>query len=245
MVRVGIALAFAIIISLTAAVGSLVPMLVLHPERLGTAQGAYVVAGLAIVIVGVALCARAGALKEAAAASAAGRGSQFTTGLLICIASGLTSPMMNFSFAFGDPISAEAVRRGADPGNASIAIFAVAISAGFLINAGYCIYLLAKNGTWRGTLPRSNVRNFCYAVIMGLLWLFGFFLYGVGATSLGQLGAVLGWPLFMTVMVLVANFWGLAMGEWKGASPRAKQLLGMGTGIMIVALIVISLAARG
>jgi len=58
MAYVGIALAFAIIISLVAAVGTLVPMLVLHPEQMGTPKGAFVMAGLAIVIVGVALCAR-------------------------------------------------------------------------------------------------------------------------------------------------------------------------------------------
>src|SRR5579885_790156 len=64
--RVGTALGFAVIISLTAAVGALVPLVVLHPEQVWTRRGALVGLGLAIVIVGVVLCSRAGALKEAA-----------------------------------------------------------------------------------------------------------------------------------------------------------------------------------
>lgn len=243
MAYVGIALAFAIIISLVAAVGTLVPMLVLHPEELGTPKGTFVLVGLAIVIVGVALCARAGSLKQANAADGSGKKS-FLTGLLICIVSGVMSSMMNFSYAFGDQISAEAAKRGADPGNASITIFAVATTAGFIINAGYCFYLLAKNRSWRGSQPSAEVKNYVYAIAMGVLWLGGFFLYGLGATALGSLGPVLGWPILMTVMVLVANFWGLVTGEWKGAGSRALGYLAAGTGIMIVAMIVISLAAR-
>jgi L-rhamnose-H+ transport protein len=244
MAYVGIALAFAIIISLVAAVGTLVPMLVLHSEELGTPKGAFVFAGLAIVIVGVVLCARAGSLKQASTAESSGKQKKFLTGLLICIVSGVMSSMMNFSYAFGDQISAEAARRGADPGNASITIFAVATTAGFLINAGYCFYLLAKNRSWRGSEPSADPMNYVYSLAMGVLWLVGFFLYGLGATALGELGPILGWPIFMTVMVLVANFWGLVTGEWKGAGSRALRYLAAGTGVMIVAMVVISMAAR-
>jgi len=244
MAYVGIALAFAIIISLVAAVGTLVPMLVLHPEEMGTPKGTFVLAGLAIVIAGVAICARAGSLKQAAAADESGKQKKFLTGLLICIISGVMSPMMNFSYAFGDQISAEAARRGADPGNASIAIFALATTAGFLINGAYCIYLLAKNHSWRGSEPSANTMNYVYSLASGALWLGGFFLYGLGATALGELGPILGWPIFMTVMVLIANFWGLLTGEWKGAGSKALGYLGAGTAVMVIAMIVISMAAR-
>jgi len=244
MAYVGIALAFAIIISLVAAVGTLVPMLVLHPEQMGTMKGTLVMVGLAIVIAGVALCARAGSLKQTAVVEGPGKEKKFLTGLLICIASGVMSSMMNFSYAFGDRISAEAARLGADPGNSSIALFAVATTAGFVINAAYCLYLLAKNRSWRGQMPSANGKNLVYSLAMGALWLGGFFLYGQGATALGELGPVLGWPLFMTVMVLVANFWGLVTGEWKGAGARALGYLAAGTGVMIAAMIVISMAAR-
>jgi L-rhamnose-H+ transport protein len=236
--RVGTALAFAIIISLSAAVGALVPMAVLHPDQIGSARGALLFLGLAIVIVGVTLCSRAGMLKESALGIQ--KTGSFTRGLVICIASGVTSPMMNFSLAFGSPISAEAARLGANPANASIAILAVAISSGFLVNAGYCLYLLSRNDSWRSL----TLRGVLLTILMGFLWMFGMFFYGLGATRLGQYGSVLGWPLFMTVMVLVANLWGILTGEWTGAGRSALRYQALGNAVMIVALVVIALGTR-
>ena len=245
--RVGMALGFAIIISLTAAVGSLVPLAVQHPGQLLAARGLLLMLGLAIVVVGVVLCARAGALKEAAlrrAASGGGFEGGLSTGLIICVASGLTSPMMNFSFAFGKPIAEEAVRHGATAANASIAIFAIAIGAGFWINAGYCVYLLSRNATWWGGQAGAGPGNLLYAAAMGFLWLFGFFCYGVGATQMGEFGSAIGWPLFMMLMVLCANLWSVVTGEWKGAGARALRFLAAGMAVLLVALAVIAAGAR-
>lgn len=242
--RVGIALAFAIIISLTAAVGSVVPLAVLHPEQFATRRGALLLVGLAVVVAGVALCSRAGALKEAAGGGATAARSGFARGLLICVASGIASPMMNFSFAFGGPIAEQATRLGAGPATANFAVFAVAVSAGFLINAGYCIYLLVRNRSWRGGEPERGASNLVLALAMGALWLFGFFFYGTGAAWLGSYGPIVGWPVFMTVMVLVANFWGLATGEWKQAPSKAKRLLAAGIVVLIAALIIIGASAQ-
>lgn len=230
--RVGMALGFAIIISLTAALGSVVPMAVQNPEQMLSKSGVLLLAGLAVVIVGVLLCARAGALKEGPAQTR-----DFLRGLAICVASGIASPMMSFAFAFGQPIADEAARRGADPTAATIGMFAVATTAGFLINAGYCIHLFKRNRSWKSQAPAGT--NTLLAVVMGFLWSFGFFLYGLGYTRLGKLGPSLGWVLLMTVMVLVANFWGLATGEWRGAPRRARGYLGAGLAVMVVALAIL------
>ncbi len=235
--RVGIALGFAIIISLTAALGSVVPLAVLQPEKMATTQGLLLIAGLAAVIGGIVLCAKAGALKESAT-----RGRGFGRGLAICIASGIASPMFNFGFSFGKPIQDEAARLGAGPAVASIAVMAVAITAGFFFNAGYCLYLLGRNRTWKTAVP--GWRYTLYAAVMGFLWLFGMFFYGVGASKLGQSGPSVGWALFMTVMVLMANGWGLVTGEWKGAPRQAFSYLAAGIVVMIAALVIIASGAR-
>ena len=235
----GTALAFAIIISLTAAVGSIVPLAVLHPDQLATARGAMLFLGLAIVIAGVALCSKAGMLKETALDRK--RTGAFTRGLAISIASGIASPMFNFSVAFGDPISRQAARLGANPANASIAILAVAISSGFLVNAGYCLRLLLRNKSWKTPHPAGLLLT----LLMGFLWMFGMFFYGIGQARLGPYGPVLGWPVFMTVIVLVANLWGIFTGEWRGAGARAWRYLAAGNALMIAALVVISWGGRG
>jgi L-rhamnose-H+ transport protein len=238
---VGVALGFAIIMSMIAALGALVPLAVLHPADLMSQKGLLIVIGLVLVIAGVVLCARAGALKDAAAPSATTR-RNLARGIAICVASGAASPMMNFAVEFGKPIEKAAAAAGANEANAPMAIFAVAMSAGFLINAGYCLYLLRRNRTWHKGLPEDRPRNLAYAVAMGFLWLFGFYLYGVGKTQVGELGASICWPIFMTIMVVVANIWGLLTGEWKNADRRAFRYLGAGIAIMIVASLVIAKA---
>ena len=236
--QVGMALGFAVIISLTAAVGSVVPMAIQQPGRLASTQGLLLMAGLAAVIAGIVLCAKAGALKEAAA-----RSQGFARGLAICILSGITSPMMNFAFSFGKSIQDQAVARGAGAAVASIAVLAVAVSAGFVLNAGYCLHLLSRHRSWHSDAPA--LRYTLFAAIMACLWLFGMFFYGMGASKLGESGTSVGWALFMTIIVLVANFWGLVTGEWKGAPRRVFTYLAAGLALMIAALIIIAAGARG
>ena len=233
----GMALGIAIIISVVAAAGSLVPLAVLHPEQLWTEKGALLIAGLGLVAIGMLFCARAGALRDARAQA----GTNLGRGLVVCLASGILSSMLNFSFAFGEPIAAEAVRRGATPGNAPFAIFTVAVAAGFLANAGYCIYLLKRNASWKGT--GAGGRNGALACAGGALWLFGFFFYALGIGRMGALGAPVGWPMFMMILVLTANVWSLATGERRKALRAALRNLGVGMAILLAALAVIAAGA--
>jgi L-rhamnose-H+ transport protein len=252
--RVGTALAFAIVVSMTATLGSLIPLAVLQPAELTTGRTLWLLLGLAIVLVGLSLCSAAGFLKEAAqrapsAAGASRTSGGFLGGLLICLVAGLTSPMFNFSLAFGSGIQRQAESRGANAAFASVAVIAVAVTAGFLTNAGYCVYLLLRNKSWRTTAdsqgaPPTGLKNSILVLLMGLLWMFGMFLYGVGAGRMGARGPVLGWPLFMTLMVLMGNFWGTVTGEWKGSGRRAYGLLQLGNVAMVVAFVVISMASR-
>ena len=46
----------------------------------------------------------------------------------------------------------------------------------------------------------------------------------------------------MTIMVVVANVWGLLTGEWKNADRRAFRYLGAGIAAMIVASLIIAQA---
>lgn len=153
--RIGMALAFAfaIILGLTAALGSLIPMAVLHPEELNTAKGWLIMSGLGVVLVGISLCARAGHLKEIAIetlnhSAAANSKGKFITGLLICVAAGILSSMLNFSLAFGEGITQTAVVLGTERSSAPNAIWALAVCSGFIANAGYCCYLLFRNKSW-------------------------------------------------------------------------------------------------
>src|SRR6267143_1937993 len=62
----GIGLGMAIILGLSASVGSLIPLLILSPQQLHTPQGHRYLIGTAIMLVGIAVSARAGVLRDEA-----------------------------------------------------------------------------------------------------------------------------------------------------------------------------------
>jgi L-rhamnose-H+ transport protein len=241
--RVGMALTFAIVLGITASIGSLVPLVVVRADQLFTPQGYSLLAGLVIVIVGIVLCSVAGHRREQEASppSARREGAGFGLGLAICIFAGVFSAMLNFSFVFGKGLQQLTLAMGAKPAMASNLVWALALSSGFLANAGYCVYLLQKNRTW-AVLTQGNVpaRYWLGAVLMGTVWFFGIVAYGMGAVDLGTLGAVVGWPLFMAMNIIAANAWGAATGEWRGSSRLTYGYSWAGIAVLLVAIYVIS-----
>jgi L-rhamnose-H+ transport protein len=240
--RVGIGLGFAIILGVTASLGSLLPLIILSPERLLTSQGRALVAGLILVLGGIVLCSIAGGRREREAADTKRSGrSHFWLGLAICVASGIFSPMLNFSFVFGKDLQVLTLKFGARPAMASNLIWALALSAGFLANAGYCVYLLRKNRT-SGSFFAENVPSGYWlgSSLMGFLWFAGIVVYGVGAAGLGALGAVVGWPLFTAMIIITANVWGALAGEWKGSAWTTYAFSWAGIAILLLAIGIIS-----
>ena len=240
---VGMGLGFAIILGLTASIGSLLPLAVLDPDRLFTPQGYALMAGMALVIGGIVLCAVAGSRRERekAAAVAQSGGSRFWLGLLICALSGIFSPMLNFSFVFGKNIQELTLKSGATAAMASNLVWCVALGAGFLANGGYCLYLLQKNRTWSLLTKPGTPRTYWLGtLVMAILWFGGIAAYGIGAADLGALGGVIGWPLFMAMIIITANLWGAFTGEWKGTAPSTYAYSWSGIGILLIAIYIIS-----
>src|SRR5207237_10795512 len=62
--RVGMALGFALILGITASFGSLLPLVILHSEQLGTKRGLALIAGTIVMIVGLVFLALAGRPRE-------------------------------------------------------------------------------------------------------------------------------------------------------------------------------------
>jgi len=241
--RLGLAVGYGIILGLIAPIGTFLPLVVLHPERLWTRQGYALMAGTLLVIVGIFFCAVAGRRREqeiSAKAPGVAR-SGFMVGVVICILSGIFSPMLNFSFVFGEELQRQAFSSGASTSMAANAIWSLTLTAGFVANAGYCVYLLQRNRTW-SLFSASNAptSHWVGGSLMGLICFGSFLAYGMGATALGPLGGIIGWPLFMSMSLITSNALGALSGEWAGASRRSYGYSLVGIGLLIVAITVIS-----
>src|SRR5436853_79853 len=198
--------------------------------------------GTGIMLVGIAVCARAGMLREAAHTQAANlaRGS-FLAGVTVCCLSGLFSSALNFSYAFGGEAIEHALALRATTTWSTGVVTALAVTGRFLANFAYCAYLLTKNGTIaRFTGPGSGVAWFCGG-LMGLFWFGGQSLYGLGISHMGGLGVVIGWPLLMGMIIVTSNAAGIFTGEWSGVSVAAKRFLAGGIAIILGALAILAL----
>jgi L-rhamnose-H+ transport protein len=239
--RVGMALGFALILGITASFGSLLPLAILHPEQILAKRGLALIAGTAVMVLGLRFLARAGRIRESDLRVSESPRSGFTAGLVICIFSGIFSSMMNFSFVFGDELKVRALQGGASGTMAANPIWTLTVSGGFVVNVLYCVYLLNRNRTWDVFRQPGSEINWPLGLATGVLWFGGIVFYGMGAAYLGSAGAIVGWPIFMTLDILAGVFWGAMSGEWKRASRRAIAYCWAGIAILLLAIVIISL----
>jgi L-rhamnose-H+ transport protein len=244
----GIGLGFAIILGLSASIGSLVPLLVLTPGRFFSAEGYYYLAGTAVMLVGLVIAALAGSLRERSARKQGGPESKatakssFVAGLLVCIAAGILSSMLNFCFAFGAEAIENARRFGASAIWASNVAAAPGTTGGFLANAAYCGYMMRQNGSGRNFLLAGTAGHWLLGVAMGAFWYGGLAVYGIGINHMGNFGTVVGWPVLMGTIIVSSNVAGLVTGEWEQADHKARTYLFAGCIVILLALLVLAMA---
>ena len=239
--RLGLAVGYGIILGLIAPIGTFLPLFVLHRERLWTAQGEALMLGTVVVIVGITFLAVAGRRRERESTTLAPMvKSGFLAGLIICIFAGIFSPMLNFSFVFGQELQTRALSAGAAANMATNAIWSLTLAAGFLVNAGYSVWLLQKNHTWHLFAKVGGAGYWINGTLMGLICFGSFLVYGMGATALGPLGGIVGWPLFMSMSLITSNALGALSGEWAGARRRSYGYSLAGIALLIAAIVIIS-----
>jgi len=103
--------------------------------------------------------------------------------------------------------------------------------------------LLVKNGQcW---LPvRGTALNWLLEAAMRLLWFGSTVIYGGVSARLSSMGPILGWPRFMSAIILASNTWGFATGEWKGAGGKALTIMLLGILLLSRGFITLALASR-
>lgn len=225
--RLGLALAYAIVIGLGTLLGTLVPLFVQHRAQVGRILLIQVLAGIVIMLVGIALSAWAGQIREQRQETTATTPSEgrYRAAVFVAVLCGILAPMLNYSFAFGQDIAVAAVRLGSPPVRAAYAVWPIGLAGGLLPNVGYSLYLLRRNRT--AVLFRPISPDGFWAISMAILWMGAMALYGMSATFLGRFGTSIGWGLFQIFMIMSATLSGVLTGEWRGAPRAARSLLAL------------------
>lgn len=244
--RMGLSIGVSVLIGIDAIVGTFVPMLINTPHIVFEKKGLMVIAAVITLLIGVAVTGIAGKKRERdqmLLKSAVQQGG-FAAGLAICILSGVFSAAMNFAFAFSAPVSQAAMKLGASPASALNAVWLIALLGGLVPNLAYTAYLLSRDKTWSNFLLPATGTFWFIGLGMAVLWFIGLLFYGWGAAAMGSIGAVIGWPLFMAMLIIASTVTGLITGEWQETKVRTRQWMGAGLVVLIAASALLGIANR-
>lgn len=236
--RLGVSLANSLVIGLSSAAGSLVPLLVAGSFRLEARQ-LVLFAGIAAFLGGVALCGAAGRMRDQSA-----RAEVCWSGYLFAAGSGVLSAVFNIGYSLAQPIAAAGRGLGESQFGATNCIWVLMLGAGALPNLAYCGRLMRRNRTAGLLAGPQPSRTWGLAVLMGVLWGASIFLYGAATPLLGDIGPSIGWPLSLATGLLVANLMGLWLGEWRGAPARAAARMRLGIVLLLAATALCAASSR-
>src|SRR5258708_151853 len=163
-------------------------------------------------------------------------------GPLLAVVCGLLASFMNFGVAFGTPLVEIARSFGASQPNAINAVWLPLLLAGAVPNVAYCVWLMKRNRS--GSRYREGRSYWALALIMAVFWFGSTLLYGVAAGQLGTWGPILGWPLFMSLIVITATILGMFAGEWKHCGPLPIRVQWTGVTVLVLAIFILAGSTR-
>lgn len=241
--RLGLGLAYAIVVGLGALLGTLVPLFVQQHELAKGRPMIFVLSGVALMMLGIIFSAWGGQVRERGKGGPASpSGQNYFAAILLAVLCGIMAPMLNYSFAFGQDIAREAVRMGVPEVRAGYAVWPIGLAGGFVPNIAYSLFRLRKNCSWGAFRPA--VPDALWPALMGVLWMGAFALYGMAANYLGSFGTSIGWGLLQIFMIMTATLSGVLTGEWKQAPASAKRLLSSGLSCLIGATVLLALGNK-
>jgi L-rhamnose-H+ transport protein len=245
---IGISLANTLVLAISSALGSLLPIVLLAPEKFFQPTGRGVLEGVAIELVGIVLCGYAGRLREKSSGGTAergdlvGRARPLKIALLLAGGAGVLSAVFNIGYSLAQPIANYGQANGLSEFASTNLIWWIMLAAGSLANLGFCLYLFFKNRNLGRYLETGGSRLYLLSTLMALLWGGSIFVYGAAAPRLGSLGTAIGWPLSLATGLLLANAIGMGLGEWRRATRRARSWMYCGIVVLLIAIVVLSRA---
>ncbi len=235
----GLALGYSIQLGLSIMVGALVPFALVRGFAVRTPSDWAFLAGVVLMAAGVIVCATAGRGGTAAGTTTpptvAGR-VKFRKGIVIAVLGGLGSPLLNLGIQYGTSLLPHST---ASANLEQWLAWAVFLSAAAVSQAGWCFYrVVAKRQTALFRGPASD-HDAVLVFGMALVWAVSIFLYGASATSLGPIGTSVGWPIFIGLIVIASNVWGVSLGEWKQRPVGDLYRMIAGSVVLIAAAFII------
>lgn len=263
----GVALGSSVILGLCSVFGSLIPSVYYDfvPTEgkdtitmlLTNTWGQLVLVGLAVCVLGIIICGKAGMMKERDLNAKSAASTEKSTesgnnefkigiGLTVAIISGILSACFSFGIEAGTSMAVVANEqwKAVNPGPIEFlyqnnVVYVVLLWGGLTTNLIWCLILNARNKTFSDYTNKKVplLRNILFCALAGTTWFLQFFFYGMGESKLGN-GAS-SWILHMAFIILIANGWGLILNEWKGVTPKTRTTIVVGIFTIILSVLIV------
>ena len=237
LVRIGASLSFAILSGVGIPLGVIIPMIFKGTGRfqeaadLNSPAGHVILIATVLMLVGVVFVVLAGFGRDKMLDKKDEREGGFLGGLIMCVISGICSVGPAFAFVYSQaPIREAMLERGASEWPAAIAVWAMGMLLGVLVNILYPAFLLTKNKSWN--VLKENPKEIGLSLVVGFNLFLAFALWFMGMLLLGPLGASIGFGIYFALQILAAQGLGWISGEWKGV--HGKPIWQMGTAVVIL-----------
>ena len=245
---IGFSLTYAIAVGLSSVLGTLIPPL--FKGTLGTTlqkPGAlWIIAGIVVGAIGIALAGTAGRMKERDLSDQAGRGEfSLTKGLLLSLLAGVLSAVYGFALEAGEPIADVASAHGAGVWRGNV-VYIFSNTGAFLSTAVYCMYLHVRHRTIgeilelpAGPEKASLPVNWLMAVVTGVFWYGQFFFYNLGHVRMGSYKFT-SWAIHMIMLVLFSNVVGIALREWRACRRLTHRTVALALVVLVAAVLLLT-----
>jgi L-rhamnose-H+ transport protein len=227
LVRVGLAMANSLSNGVALIGGSFLPLILQHPEAMHGKVGSFLATGLGLSLGGVGVCALAASQTDQRSAYMNEEPQRSKTqfrivleGIVLCVAAGLLTPLMNWGLAFAGDFSIAARRHGASPAFESFALFVPYLGTSFVSNGIYCAMLWKKNGTFRQFATPQGLWFTFVAIIMAVIWMGGILFYGWAMPWMGSYGPIIAWPISLASTSIASAVAEYLYGDWTGKALR-------------------------
>lgn len=245
---IGFSLTYAVAVGLSSVLGTLIPQLV--KGTLGTSLqkpgGGWIVAGIVVGTLGIALAGTAGRMKERNLNErSAGEEFSLTKGLLLSLLAGILSAVYGFALEAGEPIADAATAHGAGVWRGNV-VYIFSNTGAFLTTAVYCLYLHARHRTLgevlelpAGPEKASLPINWLMAVVTGLFWYSQFFFYNLGHVRMGPYKFT-SWAIHMIMLVLFSNIVGMMLREWRACHRLTHNTVRLALVVLVAAVLLLT-----
>jgi L-rhamnose-H+ transport protein len=257
----GVSLGSSIILGLCSVFGAIIPSIYYNfnpkpgkdslTDMLNSQWGQMVLLGLAICVIGIIVCGKAGGMKEkdlvaTGKADPSNKEYKIGLGLTVSIISGILSACFAFGIDAGKDMAnaANDIWKSTHPGQGEFLFqnnvtYILILWGGLTTNLIWCMILNFRNKTFGDYTNKETplLKNYIFSALAGTTWFLQFFFYGMGESKLGN-GAS-SWILHMAFIILIANAWGLALKEWSGVKKKTFGTVIAGIAIIIISVLIV------